>query len=100
MLDIRGAANEPVLSVLMPTSPMPVTGFTVTIKKSEAVDLDLTIDQAFQFIISCGVVVPPHQMQNAMNLRRLEGTPGGSDGNGNDPENAEPEAVSAPGGKP
>jgi len=62
MLDICSAANEPVLSVLMPTSPMPVTGFTVTVLKSETVDLNITIDQAFQFIVSCGVVVPPHQM--------------------------------------
>jgi uncharacterized membrane protein len=65
MADIHAAANEPVLSVLMPTSPMPVTGFTVTIKKSEAVDLNLTIDQAIQFIVSCGVVVPKHQQRSA-----------------------------------
>jgi len=63
MLDIRSAANEPVLSVLMPTSPMPVTGFTVTVLKSETIDLNITIDQAFQFIVSCGVVVPPQQVQ-------------------------------------
>jgi uncharacterized membrane protein len=63
MLDIRAAANEPILSVLMPTSPMPVTGFTVTIRKSETIDLNITIDQAFQFIVSCGVVVPPQQLQ-------------------------------------
>ncbi len=62
MLDIRAVANEPVLSVLMCTSPMPMTGFTVTVLKSEAIDLNITIDQAFQFIISCGVVVPPQQM--------------------------------------
>lgn len=63
MADIAAAANEPVLSVLMPTSPMPMTGFTITVRKSEAVDLDLTIDQAIQFIVSCGVVVPMHQQQ-------------------------------------
>lgn len=63
MLDIRTAAEEPVLSVLMPTSPMPVTGFTVTVRKSETIDLNITIDQAFQFIVSCGVVVPPQQLQ-------------------------------------
>jgi len=62
MLDIRSAANEPVLSVLMPTSPMPMTGFTVTIRQSETVDLDITVDQAIQFIVSCGVVVPPQQL--------------------------------------
>jgi len=66
LLDIRCAANEPVLSVLVPTSPMPFTGFTVTVKKSETLDLNITMDQAFQFIVSCGVVVPPQQIAEAL----------------------------------
>ena len=45
---------------------MPFTGFTVTVRKSEAIDLNITIDQAFQFIVSCGVVVPPHQLAEAL----------------------------------
>ena len=61
LLDIRRAAGEPVLSILMPTSPMPATGFTISVPKSETIDLDLTIDQAIQFCVSCGVVVPDHQ---------------------------------------
>ncbi|MEM6798958.1 MAG: DUF502 domain-containing protein [Planctomycetota bacterium] len=69
MLDIETAANEPVMSVLIPTSPMPFTGFTITVKKSETVDLNLTIDQAFQFIVSCGVVVPPQQLTDAVAAR-------------------------------
>jgi uncharacterized membrane protein len=60
--DVRAAANEDVLSVLVPTSPMPMTGFTATVKRSETVDLDITVDEAIQFIVSCGVVVPPDQM--------------------------------------
>lgn len=59
--EISQATGEPMLSVLMPTSPMPMTGFTVTVKKSEAIDLNLTVDEAIQFIVSCGVVVPPQQ---------------------------------------
>jgi len=59
--EISEAAGEPMLSVLMPTSPMPMTGFTVTVRRSEAIDLNLTIDEAIQFIVSCGVVVPPQQ---------------------------------------
>lgn len=62
MRDIEAAANEPVVSVLICTSPMPMTGFTITVRKSETIDLDITIEQAFQFIVSCGVVVPRHQM--------------------------------------
>lgn len=69
MIDIRCAANEPVLTVLIPTSPMPFTGYTVTVKKSETIDLNISIDQAFQFIISCGVVVPPQQLAEALEQR-------------------------------
>ena len=63
MVDIEAAANEPVLSVLIPTSPMPMTGFALTVKKSETIDLNISFDQAIQFIVSCGVVVPPGQVR-------------------------------------
>ena len=63
MVDIRTAANEPVVSCLIPTSPMPATGFTITVPKSETIDLNITIDQAFQFCVSCGVVIPKNQLQ-------------------------------------
>ena len=58
---VREFTGEPMLSLLMPTSPMPATGFTITVAKSETIDLDLTIDQAIQYCVSCGVVVPNHQ---------------------------------------
>lgn len=61
LIGIQSAAGEPMLSVLMPTSPMPATGFTISIPKSQTIELDLTIDQAIQFCVSCGVVVPDHQ---------------------------------------
>ncbi len=64
MLDIRTAANEPVISVLMPTSPMPATGFVISVPKSHTIDLNITIDQAIQFCVSCGVVVPLNQQQS------------------------------------
>lgn len=65
MIDIEAAANEPVMSVLIPTSPVPMTGFALTVKKSETIDLNISIDQAIQFIVSCGVAVPPQQMRTA-----------------------------------
>lgn len=59
--DVTTAAGQPVLTILMPTSPMPATGFTISVPKSETIDLNITIDQAIQFCVSCGVVVPAHQ---------------------------------------
>lgn len=60
--EVEAAAGEEVLSVLVPTSPLPMTGFTVSVRKSETVELDISIDEAIQFIVSCGVVVPPGHM--------------------------------------
>lgn len=56
---LKGALNEELVSIFIPTSPMPMTGFTINVRKREVVDVDLTIDQAVQFIVSCGVVCPP-----------------------------------------
>lgn len=62
---IRGAADqEPIVSVLMPTSPVPGTGFTITVRKSETVDVDIPIEQALQFVVSCGVVIPDEELQD------------------------------------
>jgi uncharacterized membrane protein len=58
---------EPFVSVLMPTSPMPATGFTISVPVSQTVDLNITMDQAIQFIVSCGVVVPRTQIVDADN---------------------------------
>lgn len=60
--EIRSAAGEPVLSLMIPSSPMSLTGYTISVPKSDTVDLNLTIDQALQFVISCGVVIPADQV--------------------------------------
>lgn len=61
MLEVTTAQGEPTLTVLIPSSPMPVTGYTMMIPRSAVLDLNLTVDQAAQFCISCGVLIPDHQ---------------------------------------
>ncbi len=73
LLDIESAANEPVVAVLIPYSPLPITGCIVTVRKSETIDLNITVDQAFQFIVSCGVVIPPQQMTRRARLKLVHG---------------------------
>jgi uncharacterized membrane protein len=58
--DVADAAGEPVVSVLVDTSPVPFNGFTCMVSRRQMVKLDLTIDQALQYVISCGVI-RPHQ---------------------------------------
>jgi uncharacterized membrane protein len=61
MLDCAAHLGEPMVTVLVPTSPVPAGGFTVMVARSGVIDLNLTIDQAVQFVVSCGVLIPPHQ---------------------------------------
>ena len=46
------------LTVLIPTSPTPFTGFVITIQKKQTIDLDMTIEEALRFIVSGGVITP------------------------------------------
>jgi uncharacterized membrane protein len=55
---LRSTLNEDLVAVFLPCSPMPMTGYTINISRNSVVDLDLTVDQAIQFMVSCGVVVP------------------------------------------
>ena len=46
------------LSVYVPTTPNPTGGYFVIVKRSDVVELDMTVDQALKYIISMGVVTP------------------------------------------
>jgi len=46
------------VSVFMPTSPTPLTGFVINARKEDMIKLQVTIDQAFRYIISGGVITP------------------------------------------
>ena len=58
MAEVGAITGGEYVTVLVCTSPMPMAGFTITLCRSEVVDLNITFDQALQFIVSCGVVLP------------------------------------------
>lgn len=55
---LKNSTGEDLVSVFLPCSPMPMTGYTINISRKSVIDLDMTIDQAIQFMVSCGVVCP------------------------------------------
>jgi uncharacterized membrane protein len=61
--DVQKVSGEPMLTVLFPTSPTPIAGNTKIVARRETIDLPMTIDQAFQFILSFGVVVPEEHVR-------------------------------------
>jgi len=56
--EIAEEVGKEILAVMMPTSPTPVTGYVIMVAKDEAIALDMTIEEAFRFIVSAGVISP------------------------------------------
>ncbi|MBU0688900.1 MAG: DUF502 domain-containing protein [Gammaproteobacteria bacterium] len=58
--DVREAVGEEeYVGVFVPTTPSPVNGFYFFVKKSETIELDISVDAAFKAIVSMGVVSSP-----------------------------------------
>lgn len=47
------------VSVYVPTTPNPTSGFFLMLPKSEIIELNMEVDEALKYIISMGVVTPP-----------------------------------------
>ena len=50
--------GEEIINLFVPTTPNPTSGFFVMISKNDAIELDMSVEDAFKLIISAGVVTP------------------------------------------
>ncbi len=61
--DTRGEvvrrAEMDLVSVYVPTTPNPSSGFILFIPREDVRILDMTVEQAMKYVVSVGVVVPP-----------------------------------------
>jgi len=49
-------AKEDLITVLIPTTPNPTTGFLLMYKKSDLIYIDMKVEDALKYIISCGMI--------------------------------------------
>ncbi|MCH8823879.1 MAG: DUF502 domain-containing protein [Planctomycetes bacterium] len=50
------------VTVFIPSSPMPATGYTITVPKKDLIDMPITVEEAMRFTISAGVLIPSSQL--------------------------------------
>ena len=53
------------LTVLIPTSPTPFTGFIIMVPKKNTIELDMTMEEALRFTVSGGVITPGGEQEAA-----------------------------------
>jgi uncharacterized membrane protein len=52
------AVGAEMVSVFVPTTPNPTSGFLIMFKKADLIYLDMKTEEAIKYIVSCGVIVP------------------------------------------
>jgi uncharacterized membrane protein len=83
---LQAKIDAPMLSVFIPTTPNPTTGWYAIVPEDEAIEVDVSIEDAFKILISGGIVSPadtPPRNENATQRRpTLERLLAGKNNNG------------------
>lgn len=58
---IQNEAGVQCVTVFIPSSPTPFTGYVITVPLSDCMELPISIDDALRFVVSGGVIVPDSQ---------------------------------------
>lgn len=72
----EGLLEGDALTVFVPNTPTPFTGFTVIVRKEDVIDLPISVDEALRFVITGGVLVPGSQQ--ALTAAGVPGAKSGS----------------------
>jgi uncharacterized membrane protein len=73
---VQKYTGDDVLTVFLPTTPNPTSGFMLFVPRKDVIELDMPIDDALKMIISLGVVVPKsHEIHPDHELAEPESTP-------------------------
>ncbi len=62
------------LTLYVPTTPNPTSGFMLIVPRSDVVELHMSVDEALKYIISMGVVAPPPHLHTAAEPSSLAST--------------------------
>ncbi|MGE4110012.1 MAG: DUF502 domain-containing protein [Burkholderiales bacterium] len=57
-VEVTGCLSGDYVAVFIPTTPSPVNGFYFYVKREDAIEIDMSVDAAFKYIVSMGVVAP------------------------------------------
>lgn len=58
--EVSVKAPRQLISVFIPTTPNPTSGFLILVPEDDVIELEMSVDEAFKMIVSLGVIVPPY----------------------------------------
>src|SRR5580692_8691108 len=70
--DVANHLHGDHVSVYVPTTPNPTSGFFLMLPRSEVIELDMSVDAALKYIVSMGVVAPSMPQAQAAPRRPVD----------------------------
>lgn len=64
--------SGPMISVFLPTTPNPTSGFLLFVPREDVFLLEMTVEEAAKLVISAGLVVPPTKAEREAQQRKIE----------------------------
>ncbi len=61
--EVQEKTHPDVISVFIPTTPNPTSGFVIMVPESEAIELEMSVEDGLKMIISMGVVIPKSKQE-------------------------------------
>jgi uncharacterized membrane protein len=58
--DVKNHLQGDYISIYVPTTPNPTSGFFLMVPRDAVIELDMSVDAALKYIVSMGVVAPEH----------------------------------------
>jgi uncharacterized membrane protein len=68
---LQKAGETEMLSVFLPTTPNPTSGFLLFVPRKDVVVLDMTVEDAAKLVISAGLVNPPSKEEIVAGVKPL-----------------------------
>ena len=72
-VNAKAETGSNLLSVFVPTTPNPTSGFLLFFPREDVIELDMSIEDAAKLVISAGLVYPPGQKPEDGSRRRRRG---------------------------
>jgi uncharacterized membrane protein len=69
---VVNSVKKEFLTVLIPTSPTPFTGFVIMVPKKQTIEMNMTIEEALRFTVSAGVIAPGSEHAAALPMAEAE----------------------------
>ncbi len=70
--DVKNHLVGDYISVYVPTTPNPTSGFFLMMPKADTIELDMSVDEALKYIVSMGVVAPGSTVAATAHLKAVQ----------------------------